>query len=323
MPRRWLTLMAKVAISAALVWWLLDRIEIGPVGDRLARLSVGPILLAGLLLSAQLLLASQRWRFVMAALDAPLTYGSILRIYLVGTFFNQTLPSTLGGDAFRVWLSSRLDVALGRAVTGVLLDRLSGLFVILLVIALSLPATLSLVVDPVAHWSLVLVTGTGFMGLGALLFVPGPLSHLLGRWRPTRAILALSGDARRLFLTPGLASRIFALSFLVLLISAAAVYALGWAIGLDLGLVNCLILTPPIVVVAFVPISVAGWGVREGAMVVAFGYVGVPAADALVVSVLFGLLLIAVGLPGGLLWLMSDRREKRAFAAEAGRVRGE
>jgi uncharacterized membrane protein YbhN (UPF0104 family) len=242
-----------------------------------------------------------------------------LRIYLIGTFFNQTLPSTLGGDAFRVWLAGRLGTPLGKAVTGVLIDRLSGLLVILLAIALSLPASLSLVPDPIARWSLVMVAGAGLAGYGVVLFVPRRFSAFLGRWRATRAILDLSGDARRLFLVPRFAGRILAFSLLVLLISAAVIYTLGRAIGVDLGVVNCLLLTPPVIVVAFVPISVAGWGVREGAMVAAFGYVGVPAADALVVSILFGLLLVAVGLPGGLLWLMSGRRAGSARIAEAGR----
>jgi hypothetical protein len=62
-----------------------------------------------------------------------------------------------------------------------------------------------------------------------------------------------------------------------------------------------------------VPISVAGWGIREGAMIVAFGFVGVPEADALVVSILFGLTLIAAGAPGGVLWLSEGRSARQGF----------
>ena len=323
MSRRWLTFAAKAAISAILVWLLLDRIELAPVSERLERIALGPVFLAALLLLAQILVVTRRWRVVMTALSAPLPYWPLFRINLIGTFFNQTLPSTIGGDAFRVWLASRLGPALGKAVTGVLIDRLSGLLVILLVIAFSLPMSFALVPDPVARWSLLVVAGAGLAGYAFVLFVPGGLSPILGRRRATRAILDLSGDARHLFLIPRHAAPILALSLLVLLISAVSVYSLGWAIGADLGLVNCLILTPPIIVVAFVPISVAGWGVREGAMVAAFGYVGVPAADALVVSILFGLVLVAIGLPGGLLWLMSGRREDRASVLEAARNRGD
>lgn len=323
MLKRRLILAIKVTISVLLVWLLLDRIEVEPVVERLGRLSAGPILLAALLLFIQVMLAGQRWRSVLATLDAMFAYWPLMRIYFIGTFFNQTLPSTIGGDAFRVWLSSRLGLAVGKAVSGVLLDRLSGLLVILIVIVVTLPALFSVVANPVAEWSLVAVTATGLAGYAIVLLVPQRLSTFLDRWRPTRAILEITDDARRLFLTPGDAVRVLGLSFLLFLITATTVYVLGWAIGVDLGLINCLILTPPITVVAFVPISVAGWGVREGAMVVAFGHVGVEAADALVVSILFGLLLIAIGLPGGLLWLMSGRRAERTQIAEAGRGGGE
>ena len=72
-------------------------------------------------------------------------------------------------------------------------------------------------------------------------------------------------------------------------------------IGLDLG--AALTVVPTIVLVAMAPISIAGWGVREGAMVIGLGLLGVSAADALAVSVSYGLVQIAVGVLGGSLWL--------------------
>jgi uncharacterized membrane protein YbhN (UPF0104 family) len=62
------------------------------------------------------------------------------------------------------------------------------------------------------------------------------------------------------------------------------------------------------------PISIAGWGVRETAMVGLFGLIGVPNEGALVLSVLFGLIGIAVAIPGGVVWLASrDRGETMEF----------
>jgi hypothetical protein len=58
---------------------------------------------------------------------------------------------------------------------------------------------------------------------------------------------------------------------------------------------------------SMLPVSVAGWGVRELAMVSAFGYAGVPNADALLMSLCFGLLILTISLPGGLLWLVTAR----------------
>jgi glycosyltransferase 2 family protein len=66
-----------------------------------------------------------------------------------------------------------------------------------------------------------------------------------------------------------------------------------------------MVMVPLVVLLTMLPISIAGWGVREAAMVAAFGYVGVDAPGALALSVAFGLVQVAIGLPGGLWWFKS------------------
>ena len=61
------------------------------------------------------------------------------------------------------------------------------------------------------------------------------------------------------------------------------------------------------------PISIAGWGVREQAMVTAFALIGVPGEGALALSILFGLIALLFGLPGGVVWLMSADRKIEAI----------
>ena len=81
---------------------------------------------------------------------------------------------------------------------------------------------------------------------------------------------------------------------------------------------------PLVLLVTTVPVSIGGWGVREGAMVFAFGLIGVSEHSAFVLSFLFGLLVVAVSLPGGLIWLMSGERrsdviaESKALSGEPG-----
>ena len=196
MLKRRLTFAIKVAISVLLVWLLLDRIEVEPVFERW---SVCPLVRS---CSRRCCFSSRScWRGSVGGacwppLDTVLDYWPIMRIYFIGVFFNQTLPSTVGGDAFRVWLSSRLGVGLGKAVSGVLLDRLSGLLIILMVIVVTLPALFSLVPDTVARWSLVLVVGIGLAGYAVVLFVPrrlSPLSNAGGRPVPSSTSRATPG----------------------------------------------------------------------------------------------------------------------------------
>jgi hypothetical protein len=94
----------------------------------------------------------------------------------------------------------------------------------------------------------------------------------------------------------------FGVSFVVWLI------ARGSDVHVSIG--QCFVLVPVVVLFSMVPVSIAGWGVREGAMVVALGLVGVARAPALAVSVLFGLTLAVSGLPGGFLWLRSAERTR-------------
>ena len=78
---------------------------------------------------------------------------------------------------------------------------------------------------------------------------------------------------------------------------------------------HCLVIVPPVLLLSVVPISLAGWGVREGAMVVAFGFVDIPIADAFALSVTMGLSLLLAGLPGGVIWLTSTSHRTPGRAA--------
>src|SRR5258708_5775448 len=71
------------------------------------------------------------------------------------------------------------------------------------------------------------------------------------------------------------------------------------------GFTPSLLMIPPIMLISTIPISIAGWGVRETALILAFGYAGLPASDALIVSILFGTVMFAFGVAGGGLWLLS------------------
>ena len=76
-----------------------------------------------------------------------------------------------------------------------------------------------------------------------------------------------------------------------------------------------------VVLVTIVPISIAGWGVREGAMVAAFAYAGLQQADGLIVSLLFGAGYLVLGVVGGLIWVLTSDRSKRPAATDTASVK--
>jgi uncharacterized membrane protein YbhN (UPF0104 family) len=82
------------------------------------------------------------------------------------------------------------------------------------------------------------------------------------------------------------------------LTNVLAFFVLSRAVGVDLDFISTAAVTLPALLIAAMPIAVAGWGVREGAVIVGYGLFGVAAAPALAVSIAFGLAMLVASLPG-------------------------
>jgi uncharacterized membrane protein YbhN (UPF0104 family) len=118
--------------------------------------------------------------------------------------------------------------------------------------------------------------------------------------------------ARDMLFSPRTALPLMAISVLVQALTGAVAWAAAKAVAAPFDLVQAMLLVPPVMLIATIPISIAGWGVREGALVLAFSYAGLAESDALVISVLLGVAYFAVGLIGGVVWLL-DRGPRRRF----------
>lgn len=286
-----------------LLWLLARGIDLDAVGQQIIGADPLWLIVAVLLGGAVLPMAAIRWQLVTQAIDAPLTRRDALSITTIGWFFNQTLPSTIGGDAVRIFLAWRTGITKTGAIHGIVLDRLMGLFVVLALATVFLPALLTGLADDFQRWFLVLFILAGYAGYLLLFAMTGTFAARLDNIRLVRFARALSQDARNTLLTlsPGLV--ILVLSVVLQIVQIASVYVIALALGLDVSFAAVMIALPAVLLVSSLPISLAGWGVREQSMVLALGAMGVAAPDALAISVLVGLSWIIIGLPGALVWL--------------------
>jgi uncharacterized membrane protein YbhN (UPF0104 family) len=294
-------LLLKVAISLVLIAIVLRAFDVRGVVSHFAKVDAMTLLLVIAIALSMAVLHTGRWLAIVRANGTRLRFKTALQLVLIGHFFNQALPSSVGGDALRIWCAHRAGLSLGAAANTVIIDRALALFSLLLLSAAGLPWLFDIVADPVARWALSTVIFAGMTGFGAFLALRR-LPRTVARWRAVRALLALAALARNVMSSARFALPAILLSVLSLIGFAIIVYCLAHAMQLDITLRDCILLVPPVFLVSAVPVSIAGWGVREGAMVVAFGFINVPASAAFAVSVLFGLTLAAASLPGSLLW---------------------
>jgi uncharacterized membrane protein YbhN (UPF0104 family) len=302
--RKAVSLLAKAAVSGLLLYLALNFVNLETVASRLARVEPGWLGLMVAALLTQTGLLALRWGQILERCGAPLAFRELFRISMIAIFFNQTLPSSAGGDVMRIWLVAR-QTNWRSATYSVFLDRVIGVIALALLVVACLPWSLALVSDPVGRAALLLI-GLGFLGAGAVFvslawnWVP-----FLDRWSATRHLIAAAAVARDIFRAPRTLARVFTLSVLIHLLTALAAWCAARSVGANLSPLYALYLVLPVVLVAIVPISIAGWGVRESAMVTAFAYAGLPQADGLIVSLLLGAGQLALGIVGGLVWIAS------------------
>jgi len=306
----------KIALSLVLIAIVVRAFDVRGVAAQFMKVDAATLLLAVAVALAIALLHTGRWLAVIGAGNHRLDFRTALQVVLIGHFFNQVLPSSVGGDAMRVWCAYRAGLGFGIAAATVIIDRVLTLVSLLLLAAAGLPWLFDIVLDPVARWALSTVICAGLAGFAAFLAIVR-LPRFARRWRALRPLLELAALARKVIFHARYALPVILLSVLSFVGFAVIVFYLARAMQLDVTLIDCVLLVPPVILVTVVPVSIAGWGVREGAMVVAFGFLNVPASAAFAVSVLFGITLAVASLPGSLLWWLGGYSARHAAGRAA------
>jgi glycosyltransferase 2 family protein len=306
MRHPWISVAIKAAITFSLLGWLLSRIDAAPLLARVGDIDPWLTAAAIAVMMGQLLVTGWRWSLIARDIGAPLSRAVIVRLTLIGQFFNQTLPSAIGGDAVRAWLAAREGIPASKAISGVLADRLIALLMLVAIVGATLPLFFARVPDPgLRTITTALVVGSA-IGLLVFILLGAWVEGLLQRFRLVRPLTEIAHDLRKL-LTASQTIAVVAIAVLVHIAVIASVWLIARALAIHVTAIDCLVLVPPIVLLTTLPISIAGWGVRESATVIGFGFLGVAPADALALSVVFGLVQVAIGLPGGAAWLVQRR----------------
>jgi len=305
----------KILISAALLYFALRKANFSDLASRIDVASVGWIGMAIAVTFLQIFVGVLRWREVSAECGTPLATRQAMRFNVIGTFFNQTLPSAIGGDAVRLWLVARAGAGWRAATYSIFVDRAIGLIALAIIVVASLPWSYNLIGDPNGRSALLFVDfaalagGIGFLVLGRLHW------PWLKRWWGTHHLHACSVIANRVILSRERGPKVAALSLLVHVLAVVIAWCVVRSIAAPVLFGQIFQLIPPVMLITMVPISIAGWGLRETAMGLAFGYAGLMTNEGVNVSLLFGAVSFIVGAFGGLVWVFSAEKAAQGSAS--------
>lgn len=307
----------KIAVTLGLLLVVAFTLDLSQVWTALASANWADLAIALLLYQGGIVVRAYRWQALLRAFGVEASLPRLTRIYYVGMFFNSFLPSGFGGDVVRMVELSQDGATAPLAVSTVLVDRIMGLLVLFAMALVALPFSWRLVPPAVSLALLALIAG---VAVGIYLLLNRPLVEALARRVPPLGKLLARPKVAALYASfhrydrPALAraagaSLVFNLSLIV-----TQAY-LGRAVGVHLSLGYFFLFVPILSSLLTVPISISGFGVREGGYVVLFGQAGVAAPQAVAMSLLFYAINALTGLVGGALYLVQGAAGLRRRAA--------
>jgi uncharacterized protein (TIRG00374 family) len=311
---RILRIVVAVALTAYILWRVhpADVLRVTAGADW--RWIAGAIAL--LLLDRTLM--AYRWMVLLRALTpgSRPPFNAVLRIFFVSTFVGTFLPS-VGGDLYRAYSLSRLKVSGVESAASVLMDRVLGVMSIVIVgVGALLPAP-AVARNPWMLLTLALAS-FGCLVAGVAVFserASAAGQHMAARLPGVQAPRLGAGliDAvRRYSRHRGELVNVLGMSVGVQVIRVIQAWCLGRALGIEAGLVMYFIFIPIVLLIMLLPITVSGLGTSQGAFGWLFGTIGVPAAAAVALSILFVALGVVGNLPGGVLYVLGNREARQA-----------
>lgn len=299
---------SKWLVSAGLIAFILSRTDLAAV--RTALLGARPLyLLAAFgLIFVGLIIGAVRWRWLLGANGIRPSFWFLVGSGCVASFVRLFLPSTIGGDAVRVYDSWRAGASKSVAVATIGVDRLLGLFALVLVACGAMAFNPRIAAIPSAQPIAIIVALVMLTVVSWIFFIskppPGPVMKLwnLGPAplrRPFEKLFRALGSFHG---HHGVLLRVFSLGFVLQLNVITFYWLIARGLGLDITFIQMVGAAPIAIFVMLIPFTINGIGLREGIWIVLLGAYGFGKADAVALSWIELGLFVSFGLLGGLVY---------------------
>jgi glycosyltransferase 2 family protein len=304
-PRRSWKLLVKVTVSVGLLAYIARRVDFAELGRFLARIDPAPFAAAFLLYIAGQALSALKWRRLAQAVGFEGSASRFLAHYFIGVFFNAFGFGTVGGDLVRALYLAGPTPRRALAANTVVADRVSGLLVLLAIALAALGVFHQYDLPASIYWTVVVLSSAlvgGWRLLPRVLPLVLPPENRLRRL--VEADLAPYWNDGRLLAEIGLMSLVFHLSQIgvLLLLTRALALPVPWS--------YCFIVGPLVNVMAAVPVSLNGLGVREGGYVFLLAHIGIARESAVAFALSWFAVVMLAGAVGGGVYL-AHRAERR------------
>ncbi len=316
--RRRVLLAARIVVSVALLAILFSRMDTTAFWSSARQASIGWLLVALVIYFAHVLASTWRWHLLLNAQGVEAPASMLLSSYLVAIFFNNFLPSNVGGDVVRISDTARRAGSKTVAATVVLVDRGVGLLGLFFVAALGATAIGRVQGHPPspiwASWLWITLLAAATVAAPAVMAPQGfgrllkPLSVLHPTWVGER-IEKLTSALARFRERPGALAACFVGAVVVQTLLIAYHMAIVYALHVPVSVWDLIVIVPVSFVVQMIPVSLNGLGVREATFSYYFTRLGLPMQSGVLVSLGATILMMVFSLSGAAVYMSQESRQ--------------
>jgi hypothetical protein len=303
-------LLLKLTITASLCVWLYTRVDLQALQEGLAHLGALPIVLAVLLHVAVVFLGAFRWWILLTHTHATTPFYKAFPSYYLGLFFNNLLPTGLGGDAVRILHLRARGVNTKALVSSTLMDRIIGLSTVIIMGFCGVLISKNFDFSSYTKTLFIALILFGLLIAGILLSDRSFrfIEAIAQKYRHTRVrtwlldilLACYSYRATKLRIAFAYAISVIGQSLVIIVY-----FMLGRGLGIDLTLATYFVAIPVVFLAASLPVSIGGLGVREGALVGMLISAGADLKIAVNLSLAYLIVLLISSMPGALVILFS------------------
>jgi uncharacterized protein (TIRG00374 family) len=307
-PKRWFVTAGKCVISSLLILWLLTGTSLHDIGVALQAAHVPTLLLAFSLHFLGCFISVVRWRLLLLAQQITIPLSFLLKSYMVAIFFNNLLPSTIGGDVIRIHDTYRMANNKGGAIAAVFLDRLLGIFVLMgfVLFSLFISEKLSFYIYNIQIFMIIIIS---FLAISAFIFILFYKRIILftNKFKILLKLVLFIEESIEKLIFFKESKRIILVSLILSAILQANViiyyFLISLGIGLSITLSEFFIIIPITIITMMLPISINGVGLRENIFVIILSIYNVSKHSSIVLAWIDYFMVLLLGIIGGIVYM--------------------
>lgn len=310
--KRLIFILLRFIISASLIIFVFSRIDIKEFLNCVKEANILLLLFSLSLHFVGALLGSSRWNVLLKSYGIDVPHRELYRLYMIGSFFNTFLPTSVGGDAVRMFKVSSLTDKRAQAVTSVFIERFIGMLILYVISFFSYAFYFKFKEGRELLIAILILLSTSF---GFVIFILSPISEKILKIIPSsflkekldKVYYSLKYPVKEPY------SLLIVFLYTTLLQINVVIYffIISLSINIKLSIIYFFILIPVILTVTMLPITLGGIGLREGGFVFLFSrFGGVLPEKALTLSILGYFISVIFAIFGGLVYIFEGKNEK-------------